>query len=148
MTHALFLGNEHRARVMRRITKCSSPQEGERQASGSNGLRAAAKRISAAARVARSDGTSEAKLLEGGHAIVQTNFLYDLAVFNPKHRCAGESHLSASGGFQRSNEEVVEGRTGVRAAAFPATNHILTLGNQVSRAPEVEVRKRFTRIQT
>src|SRR5260221_9242733 len=109
------------------------------------GLWAATKRIVATACVTRSDGTDEAELLEGGHAIVQTNLLHDLAICNPQHRGAGEVHLAARRRGPRSDKEVAKGRTGVRAAAFPATNHILTLGNQLSRAPEVEVWERFTK---
>src|SRR5258708_14593887 len=92
----------------------------------------------------RSDCAYKAELLEGGHAIVQPDLLRDLAVFNPKHRRPGESHLSTGRRRQRPDEEVAEGRAVVRAAAFPAADHIVALGDEVRSAPEVEVRERFT----
>src|SRR5258708_22036225 len=92
----------------------------------------------------RSDHAYEAELLGGVHSIIQTDLLHDLAVLNPKHRRPGESHRSAGCRWQRPDEEVAEGRAGVRAATFPATNHIVALGDEVRSAPEVEVRERFT----
>ena len=81
--------------------------------------------------------------MQGGHAIVQTDFLRDLAVFDPKHRRSRELHLPARRRWQRPHEEIAEGRAGVRAAAFPASNHIVALGNEVRRAREREVRERL-----
>jgi hypothetical protein len=52
---------------------------------------------------------------------------------------AGEVHLSAGRGRQAADEEVVEGRTRMRAAAFPLADDIVALGDQVGGAPEVEV---------
>ena len=78
----------------------------------------------------------EPQLKIGGHAIVQTDLLRDLAVLDPKHRRSGESHLPAGRRRQRPHEEVAEGRAGVRAAAFPAADHVVALGDEVRRAPE------------
>ena len=59
-----------------------------------------------------------------------------------KHGRAGEAHLAAGRRRQRADEEVVEGRAGVRAAAFPPADDIVALGDEVGRAAEVEVRER------
>ena len=39
-------------------------------------------------------------------------------------------------------EEIVEGRAGVRAAAFPLADDVVALGDQVRRAPEIEIGER------
>ena len=68
-------------------------------------MRAAAKATLTAAR-SRSDRVDEAQLLQGGHSIVKTDFLRDLAVLDPKHRRSSELHLSARRRWQRPHEEV------------------------------------------
>src|SRR6185437_11216347 len=55
-------------------------------------------------------------------------------------------HLPAGRCRQRSHEKVTESPPRVRTAAFPAADHVVALGNEISRAPEVEVRKRFAEI--
>jgi hypothetical protein len=76
------------------------------------------------------------------YAVIEANFLGDLAVLNPEDRRAGEVHLSAGSRGQRPGQKITECRTGVRAATFPLTDDIVALCNQVGRAPEVEVRER------
>src|SRR5580692_10417796 len=55
-------------------------------------------------------------------------------------------HLPAGRCRQRSDEKITESRAGVRAAAFPSADHVVALGNEISRAPEIEVRKRFPEV--
>jgi len=83
---------------------------------------------------------NEPELLQRRHAIIEPDFLLDLAVRDAQHSRAGEAHLPAGRGRQRSDEKVTEGRTGVCAAAFPAANDVVALCDEVSRAPEVEAR--------
>src|ERR1700730_3743357 len=52
-------------------------------------------------------------------------------------------HLASSRRRQRSDEKVAESGTGVCATTFPSAYHVLTLGNKVSRSPEIQVRKCF-----
>src|SRR5262249_41038059 len=44
-------------------------------------------------------------------------------------------------GRERAHQEVAEGRTGVRTAAFPLTDDIVAFCNQIRRAPEIEIRE-------
>jgi len=53
-------------------------------------------------------------------------------------------HLPACRCRQRSDDEIIESRTRVCAAAFPAADHIVALGNEISSAPEIKVWKRLT----
>src|SRR5438445_8201791 len=41
-------------------------------------------------------------------------------------------------------KEVTEGRSGVRAAAFPTADNVIALGDEIRGTPEVEVRERRT----
>ena len=68
----------------------------------------------------RSGSFQNAKLLERGHPVVETNFLCDLAILDAKHSRAGEPHLSARRCRERAHKKIAEGRSGVSAAAFPA----------------------------
>src|SRR2546426_5131683 len=88
------------------------------------------------------DCCDESELLEGGHAIIEADFFNDLAIFEPQHGRAGEMHLPACRGRQRSEKKITESRPRVGAATFPTPDHIVALGDQVGSAPEVEVRKR------
>src|ERR1700745_4329306 len=78
-----------------------------------------------AAASARSGCTHETELLEGGHAVVQTDLLCDLAVLDPKNRHSGEPHLAARCRRQRSGKEVAERRSCVRAAAVPTADDVI-----------------------
>src|SRR5258708_10974721 len=88
----------------------------------------------------------KSELLQGGHAVVQADFLNDLAIFEAEHGRAGEVHFPAGRGRQRSNEEITECRTGMCAAALPTADYIVPLGDEISSAPEVEIRERFAEI--
>jgi len=76
-------------------------------------------------------------------AIVQTTFFHDLAVDHLQHRGAGEVHFAAGCGWQTTDQEVVVSRARVGAATFPLAHHVVTFGDQVGRAPEVQVRERL-----
>ena len=80
------------------------------------------------------------------HAIVETDLFRNPAVADAQHGRPRELHLPSSCRWQRSNEEVAEGWTGVRAAAFPTADDVVALGDEISGPPEIEVRKRFTEV--
>src|SRR4029077_7431837 len=48
----------------------------------------------------RSGGLQQTELRERGDAVVQADFLDDLAVLETQHRRSGEAHLEAGGGWQ------------------------------------------------
>src|ERR1700730_16314060 len=79
------------------------------------------------------------ELGQGGHAVIKPDFLDDFAVLELKDGGAGGVHLPAGVGRQAANEEVVEGRAGVGAAAFPLADDVVAFGDQVRGTPEVEV---------
>src|SRR5690242_11539783 len=93
----------------------------------------------------RSDRADEAELLECAHSIVQADLLGDLAIFDPQHGRSRKAHRAAGRRRQRSDEEVAEGRPRMRAATFPATHHVVALGDEVRDAPEIEVWKRLAK---
>src|SRR5258708_40176503 len=95
----------------------------------------------------RSNGLDQAELGERSDAVVETDFLDDLAVLETQYRRAAEVHLPAGLGRQRADEEVVEGWPGVGAAAFPLADDIITFGDQVRGAPELEVRECGTEVR-
>jgi hypothetical protein len=88
----------------------------------------------------------ESELLQGAHAVVQADFLNDLAIFEAEHGRAGEAHFPAGRRRQRTNEEIAECRTGMCAATLPAADYIVALGDEISSAPEVEIRERFAEV--
>ena len=53
-----------------------------------------------------------------------------------------KSHLAAGRRRQRAGEKIVEGRTGVDAAADPATDDVIALGDEIGGAAEAQVRER------
>jgi hypothetical protein len=91
----------------------------------------------------QTESPQQTQLLQRSYSIIQADLLGDLAVLDAKHGRAGESHLPTGCRRKRADEEVTEGRAGVGAAAFPATDHVVALGNQIRRTPELEIRKRL-----
>src|ERR1700730_6127274 len=55
-------------------------------------------------------------------------------------------HLPVGRGRQRSQEKITERRTAVRTTAFPPTDHIIAIGNEIGSTPGIEARKRFAEI--
>src|SRR3981081_2870537 len=88
----------------------------------------------------------ETELLQRGHPVIQADFFDNLAVPKTQHRRTGEMHLSPRRRRQRSNQEVPESRTRVSAAAFPTADDIVTLGDQVRSAPEIEIRESHSKV--
>src|SRR6185295_3212974 len=88
----------------------------------------------------------QSELHQGSYPIVQTDLLRDPAFFDSKYGRAGEPHLSAGRSRQRSRQEVTESRTRMRTATFPAADHIVAFGDQISRAPEIEVRESIAKV--
>ncbi|HEV2949556.1 MAG TPA: hypothetical protein VGX70_19420, partial [Gemmataceae bacterium] len=64
----------------------------------------------AAGRKARYDsrGADETELLQGRYSVVKTDFLEDLSILEFQYGRAGEFHLAAGVGRQRSRQEVAE----------------------------------------
>src|SRR5579863_6952725 len=81
----------------------------------------------------------DAELGQRGDTVVETDLLGDLAVLDPEHRGAGEVRLAARPRRQRAGEKIAKRRPGMRAAAFPAADDIIALGDEIGSAPEVEV---------
>src|ERR1700756_673364 len=74
---------------------------------------------------ARSRHLEQAKLGECRDAVVEADLLDDLSVPQSQDRGAGEGHLPASRRGQRADQEVLESRAGVRAAAFPLADDVV-----------------------
>src|SRR3981081_4675181 len=94
-----------------------------------------------------SRGADEAELLQGRYPIVKTDFLEDLSVLEFQHGRAGEFHLAAGVGRQRSREEVAERLPGMRTATFPSTDDVVALRDEIRSAPEVEIGERFPKVR-
>ena len=71
----------------------------------------------------------DAELGQARDAVIEADFLDDLAVLEAQHRGAGEVHLPAGLCGQRTDEEVTESRPGVGAAAFPLADDVVALGD-------------------
>src|SRR5262245_23566214 len=85
--------------------------------------------------------TQDAELLQRSRAVVQPDFLGDLAILHTQHGRSCEVHFPARGRRKRADQKVAEGGPGVRATPFPAADDIVTLGDEVCRAPKAEVRE-------
>src|SRR5258706_1233717 len=94
-----------------------------------------------------SRGADEAELLQGRYPIVTTDFLEDLYVLEFQHGRAGEFHLAAGVGRQRSRQEVAERLPGMRSAAFPSTDDVVAFRDEIRSAPEVEIGERFPKVR-
>lgn len=90
-------------------------------------------------RCARLGAAYQPKLRQCSHSIVQTDLFCDLAILDTKHGRAGEVHLPTRRRREGADEEVTEGRAGVRASTLPATHHELALSNEIGRTLELEI---------
>src|ERR1700730_8802847 len=93
-----------------------------------------------------SRGADKAELLQGRYPIVKTDFLEDLSVLEFQHGCAGEFHLAAGVGRQRSHQEVAERLPGMCSAAFPSTDDVVAFRDEIRSAPEVEIGERLSEV--
>ena len=75
------------------------------------------------------------------HAIVQADFLDDLAILEAQHGRAGEKHFPAGGCWRRADEKVAEGGPDMRTAPFPAASNVIPVREKVGDAREIKVRK-------
>ena len=80
-----------------------------------------------------SNAAEQPELGQGGDPVIQADLLNDPAVPEPEDGHAGEMHLPARVGRQAAGEEVLEGRAGVGAAAFPLADDVVALG-EIGRA--------------
>src|SRR6202046_3629314 len=94
----------------------------------------------------RSGGFKQPKLSQCSHAIIETDLLTDLSIDHLQHRGAGEMHLAPGRCRKAADQEILERRTRVGAAAFPLADDVIALRDQVCGAPEVEVRKRAAEV--
>ena len=78
----------------------------------------------------RSGRLDQPKLGQRGHAIVEADLLYDLAVDHFQHRGAGEVHLPTGRSRQTADQEVIKGRTRMGATTFPLTDDLVALGDK------------------
>ena len=83
----------------------------------------------------------EPELGQGRNSIIEADFLDNLAVLELKDGRSSELHFATSVGRKRSHQKIAEGGSGVRAAAFPTADDIITFRDQVGGPPEIEVRK-------
>src|SRR5262249_54775054 len=94
----------------------------------------------------RSGRLDQPKLGQRGHTIVETDLLDDLAVDHLQHRGAREVHLPAVRSGETADQEVIEGRTRMRATTFPLTDDVVAIGDKIRRAPEIEIGECSTEI--
>ena len=94
-----------------------------------------------------SGGLHEAELGQRRDAVVQADLFDDLSVLEAQHRRAGEVHLPTRRRRQSADQEVAERWAGVRAATFPAADHVVALSDEVRGAPEIEIGKRLAEIR-
>src|SRR6266576_3147086 len=84
----------------------------------------------------------DAELLQRRCAVVEPDLFGDLAVLDAQNGRSRKAHFPARAGGKRADDEVIEGRPGMRAAAFPSADHVVALGDQVRRTPEIQVWER------
>src|SRR5258708_4243678 len=89
----------------------------------------------------------KAELLQGRYAIVKTDFLEDPSILEFQHGRARKFHLAAGVGRQRSRQEVAERLPGMRTAAFPSTDDVVVLRDEIRSAPEVEIGERLPKVR-
>src|ERR1700712_3759501 len=76
-------------------------------------------------RTRRSGRTDKTQLRKRAHAIVQADFLNDLAIPKLQDSRTGEAHRPPRRRRQAAGQEVAESGTGMRAAAFPPANDVV-----------------------
>src|ERR1700722_17430427 len=81
----------------------------------------------------------QAELGRGSDPIVQADLLDDLAVLELENGRASEVHLPARIRGQASGEKVLERRAGVCATALPLPDDVIAFGDEIGRAPEVQI---------
>src|SRR5215469_8443337 len=89
-----------------------------------------------------SDGFPDTQLLKRRGPVVQPDFLGDFAVLDAQDGGSRKVHLPARRRRERADEEISESGSGVRTAALPSAHDIITLGDEIGGAPEVQVRER------
>src|SRR5690349_2491804 len=89
---------------------------------------------------------NKTQLLQRGNAVVQSNFLKDLAVLQLENCSAGEAHRAPCIRGQRPCQKVRERWPAVRAAAVPAADDVVTFCDEICSAPEVEIGEGFAEI--
>src|ERR1700682_1648171 len=88
----------------------------------------------------------EAELRQRRNAVVEADFRDDHAVLDLENGRAGEPHLAARVGRERSHQEVAEGGTSMRATTYPLADDVIAFCDQVRGATECEIGKRATEV--
>src|SRR4051794_581813 len=94
----------------------------------------------------RSGGAEQPQLGQGGDPVIQVDLLDDPAALEFEDGDASEVHLPARVGGQAASKKVREGRTSVSATTLPLADDIVAFGDEIGRAPEVEIGKRSAEI--
>ena len=76
-----------------------------------------------------SDGFQDTQLLKRRGPVVQPDFLGDFAVLDAQDGGSRKVHLPARRRREGADEEISESGSGVRTAALPSPDDIITLGD-------------------
>ena len=91
--------------------------------------------------------SNEADLEHGAQRIFLPQLLGNPPLLQPEHGCPCELHFAARGGRNRTHAEVAEGRTRMRAAAFPPADDVVAFGDEVADTAEIQVGKRIAKFR-
>src|SRR5580700_8697076 len=86
----------------------------------------------------------EAKLQRRRYFIVQTDLLCDLTVLDTENSRANESHPLARGSRQAADTKIAVGRARMRTAADPASDYMVSLGDEIRHGRDAKVGERLT----
>jgi hypothetical protein len=79
--------------------------------------------------------------------IVQTDLLCNLAVLDTQNGRAHESHLVARSSRKAADKKIAIGRARVRTAADPASDHIVSLSDELRDGLDAGVGERLTELR-
>src|SRR3984893_10468675 len=87
----------------------------------------------------------ETKLPECRYTIIESNLFDDSAVVEPQYGDTREMYLLTGRCRQGARQEVTKGRSCMRAATLPLSNHMVSVGQQRCRSQEAQVWKCLTK---
>ena len=88
----------------------------------------------------------QTQLLQGCHAIIETDFLGNAPVLDAQDRGAAEAHFLARSCRQCAQQKIAERGSGMRATTVPAADHIIALGDQIGSPAEFKIGERGAKI--
>src|ERR1700681_3653491 len=80
---------------------------------------------------ALSGDPDQTQLLQGGDAVVEPDFLKNLAVLQLENGHTGESHRTPGIRGQRARQKISKRGSCMRSATLPAADHIVALRNEI-----------------